>query len=102
MRRLMLPGFFVRVRVPLEETPALLVPAVALGSDQAGRYVLIVNGDNTVEQRKVEVGPSIGEMAVIESGLKAEDRVVVAGILRATPGQKVDPQMQTAEAGATK
>ena len=101
-RRLMLPGFFVRVRVPLEETPALLVPAVALGSDQAGRYVLIVNGDNTVEQRKVEVGPSIGEMAVIESGLKGDDRVVVAGILRATPGQKVDPQLQTAAAGATK
>ena len=38
--RLMLPGFFVRVRVPLEETGALLVPSVALGSDQAGRYVL--------------------------------------------------------------
>src|SRR5947209_9802184 len=95
-RRLMLPGFFVRVRVPLEETPALLVPAVALGSDQAGRYVLVVNGDNTVEQRKVEVGPTVGEMAVIESGLKPDDRVVVAGILRATPGQKVDPQMQTA------
>ena len=97
-RRLMLPGFFVRVRVPLEETPALLVPAVALGSDQAGRYVLVVNADDTVEQRKVEVGPSVGEMAVIEKGLKPEDRVVVAGILRATPGQKVDPQTQTAAA----
>jgi RND family efflux transporter MFP subunit len=101
-RRLMLPGFFVRVRVPLEETPALLVPAVALGSDQAGRYVLVVNDDNTVEQRKVTVGPAVGEMAVIESGLKPDDRVVVAGILRATPGQKVDPQLQTASAGAAK
>jgi RND family efflux transporter MFP subunit len=100
--RLLLPGFFARVRVPLEETPALLVPAVALGSDQAGRYVLVVNADNTVEQRKVAVGPTIGEMAVIESGLKGEDRVVVAGILRATPGQKVDPQLQTAEAPPTK
>src|SRR5438270_1609224 len=97
-RRLMLPGFFVRVRVPLEETPALLVPAVALGSDQAGRYLLVVNGDNTVEQRKVEVGSSVGQMAVIESGLKPDDQVVVAGILRATPGQKVDPQLQTASA----
>ena len=96
--RLLLPGFFVRVRVPLEETPALLVPAVALGSDQGGRYVLIVNGENTVEQRKVEVGPTVGEMAVIESGVKADDRVVIAGILRAIPGQKVDPQTQTAEA----
>jgi RND family efflux transporter MFP subunit len=95
-RRLMLPGFFVRLRVPLEETPALLVPAVALGSDQAGRYVLVVNGDNLVEQRKVEVGPSVGELAVIENGLKADDRVVTAGLLRAIPGQKVDPQTQTA------
>jgi RND family efflux transporter MFP subunit len=94
--RLMLPGFFVRVRVPLEDTPALLVPSVALGADQAGRYVLTVNADNTIEQRKVEVGPSVGPLAVIESGLKAEDRVVVAGALRAIPGQKVDPQMQTA------
>jgi RND family efflux transporter MFP subunit len=96
--RLLLPGFFVRVRVPLEETPALLVPAVALGADQGGRYVLIVNGENTVEQRKVEVGPMVGELAVIENGLKPEDRVVIAGILRAVPGQKVDPQTQTAEA----
>jgi len=100
--RLLLPGFFVRVRVPLEETPALLVPAVALGSDQGGRYVLIVNGENVVEQRKVEVGPAVGEMAVIETGLKPEDRVVTAGILRAVPGQKVDPQAKTAELGGSK
>jgi RND family efflux transporter MFP subunit len=95
-RRLMLPGFFVRVRVPLQETPALLVPSVALGSDQGGRYLLVVNGDNVIEQRKVEVGPTVGELAVIENGLKADDRVVTAGLLRAIPGQKVDPQTQTA------
>lgn len=94
--RLLLPGFFARVRVPLEETPAMLVPAVALGADQAGRYVLVVNGENVVEQRKVQTGPTVGEMIVIESGLKPEDRVVTAGVLRAIPGQKVDPQMQTA------
>src|SRR6185436_454239 len=58
--RLLLPGFFVRV--PLEETGALLVPSVALGSDQAGRYVLVVGGDNMIEQRKVETGPTVGEM----------------------------------------
>ena len=72
------------------------MPSVALGSDQAGRYVLVVNGENVVEQRKVEVGPTVGEMAVIESGLKPDDRVIVAGLLRAIPGQKVDPQTQTA------
>ena len=94
--RLMLPGFFVRVRVPLQETAAMLVPSVALGSDQSGRYVLIVDGENFVGQRKVEVGPVVGDMTVIENGLKPDDRVVVAGILRAVPGQKVDPQTKTA------
>src|SRR4051794_26584002 len=100
--RLMLPGFFVRVRVPLEAEPALLVPSVALGADQAGRYLLTVSAENTIEQRKVQVGPSVGELAVIESGLKADDRVVVSGVMRAIPGQRVDPQMQTADASTPK
>jgi hypothetical protein len=51
-----------------------------------------------VEQRKVETGPVVGEMTVIENGLKADDRVVTAGLLRAIPGQKVEPQTQTAAA----
>ncbi len=97
--RVLLPGFFVRVRVPFEQQQdALLVPDVALGSDQAGRYVLVVNGENVVEQRKVQTGPLDGELRVIESGLKADDRVVTAGLLRAIPGQKVDPQLKKVEA----
>ena len=97
--RVLLPGFYVRVRVPFDQEPnALLVPDVALGSDQAGRYVLVVNGENVVEQRKVETGPVEGELRVIESGLKPDDRVVIAGLLRAIPGQKVDPQLQKVEA----
>ena len=97
--RTLLPGFFVRVRVPLnEQANALLVPDVALGSDQAGRYVLVVNGENVVEQRKVQTGPLEGDLRVIESGLKGDDRVVTAGLLRAIPGQKVDPQVKKIEA----
>ncbi len=97
--RVLLPGFFVRVRVPFDEQQsALLVPDVALGSDQAGRYVLVVNGDNVVEQRKVRTGPLQGDLRVIETGLKPDDRVVTAGLLRAIPGQKVDPQLQKIEA----
>jgi RND family efflux transporter MFP subunit len=96
--RTLLPGFFVRVRVPFDEqNSALLVPDVALGSDQAGRYVLVVNGENVVEQHKVQTGPLDGELRVIESGLKPDDRVVVAGLLRAIPGQKIDPQLQKIE-----
>lgn len=94
--RVLLPGYFVRVRVPLDEQKdALLVPDAALGSDQGGRYVLVVNGENIVEQRKVVTGPLDGELRVIENGLKPDDRVVIAGLLRAIPGQKVDPQLQT-------
>jgi RND family efflux transporter MFP subunit len=97
--RALLPGFFVRVRVPVDQVQnALFVPDVALGSDQSGRYLLVVNGENIVEQRKVRVGPLEGELRVIEEGLKADDRVVTAGLLRAIPGQKVDPQLKKVEA----
>jgi RND family efflux transporter MFP subunit len=96
--RVLLPGFFVRVHVPYDQQKdALLVPDTALGSDQAGRYVLVVNGDNVVEQRKVQTGQLDGELRVIENGLKPDDRVVIAGLLRAIPGQKVDPQLQKIE-----
>jgi len=98
-KRVLLPGYFVRVRVPVNrQEEALLVPDTALGSDQGGRYLLVVNGDNTVAQRKVQTGPLDDGLRVIESGLKADDRIVIAGLLRAIPGQKVDPQMQKIEA----
>jgi RND family efflux transporter MFP subunit len=96
----LLPGYFVRVRVPLRAEQALLVPQVALGSDQTGQYVLVVNADNVVDQRRVQPGQTVGEMRVIESGLKPDDRVVVAGILDAIPGQKVDPQLQIPQSAA--
>jgi RND family efflux transporter MFP subunit len=94
----LLPGYFVRVRVPVERVPdAVLVPEVALGSDQGGPYVLVVNGDDVVEQHKVEIGPIDGTLRVIEAGVKPEERVVIAGVLRAVPGQKVDPQQHKIE-----
>ncbi|WP_407119988.1 efflux RND transporter periplasmic adaptor subunit [Bradyrhizobium sp. STM 3561] len=93
-KRVLLPGYFVRVRVPFtQEKEALLVPDTALGSDQGGRYLLVVNNDNVVEQRKVQIGPTDNGLRVIESGLKPDDRVVIAGLLRVIPGQKIDPQV---------
>ncbi|MHC2625766.1 RND family efflux transporter MFP subunit [Bradyrhizobium huanghuaihaiense] len=93
-KRALLPGYFVRVRVPFDqEKSALLVPDTALGSDQGGRYLLVVNKDNVVEQRKVQIGPTDNGLRVIESGLKPDDRVVIAGLLRVIPGQKIDPQV---------
>jgi len=97
----LLPGYFVRVRVPQRLQPGLLVPEVAVGSDQAGRYVLTVNADNVVEQRRVQLGQTFGDMRVVESGLNSDERVVVSGILDAVPGQKVDPQLSKAKSAAT-
>jgi RND family efflux transporter MFP subunit len=96
--RTLLPGYFVRIRIPGKARPALLVPDVALGSDQGGRYVLVVNKDNIVEQRKVEPGQLEGELRVIDQGLTKDDRVVVGGIMRAIPGQKVDAEQSSAPA----
>ncbi len=58
--RALLPGYFVRVRVPMHPVQALLVPEIAVGSDQGGRYVLALNADNVVEQRRVQLGQTFG------------------------------------------
>lgn len=88
----LLPGLFVRVRIPAKQIPnAFLVADTAIGTAQQGKYVLVVNKDNVVEQKIVTVGQQIGANRVIESGLTADDRVVVGGIQRATPGTKVAP-----------
>ena len=70
------------------------MPDAALGSDQGGRYLLIVNKDNVVEQRRVDPGQLIGDLRVVRKGLTKDDRVVVGGIMRAIPGQKVEPEVQ--------
>ncbi len=93
-KRSLLPGYFVRVRVPMRQVQAFLVPEIAVGSDQGGRYLLTVNADNVVEQHHVQLGQTVGRMRVVESGLKGDERVVVAGIQDAIPGQKVDPQLE--------
>ena len=91
--RALLPGNFVRVRVPTISSleNALLVPETALGTDQGGRYLLVVGKDDVAEQRKVEVGPLDGTERVIMKGLAVDDRVIVEGLLRAIPGEKVEP-----------
>ncbi len=74
------------------------MPNVALGSDQGGAYVLVVNQQSVVEQRQVEAGRVVGDLRVIEHGLGKDDRVVVGGIMRAIPGQKVDVEQRSASA----
>jgi RND family efflux transporter MFP subunit len=94
------PGLFVRVRVPKQiDIPSILVPDVALGNNQQGRYVLIVNDKNVVEQRQIDVGDLVdGSLRIVKSGITAQDRVVVDGVMRALPGSTVVPVIATAKA----
>jgi hypothetical protein len=69
-----------------------LVTERAVGEDQSGTYVLVVNAENTVEKRGVRLGRLEDGLRVIEEGVQAEDRVVVNGLQRARPGAKVDPE----------
>jgi RND family efflux transporter, MFP subunit len=92
--RALIPGLFARVRVPLlgQTGKALLVPDVAIGTSQLGRYLLLVDKDNSVEQRVVEVGQLFGNLREITKGLAADDRVVISDTQRAIPGRKVAPR----------
>jgi RND family efflux transporter MFP subunit len=86
----LLPGYSVRLRGMLSKL-ALLVPDAALGSDQSGEYVLVVNKDSMVERRTVDRGQLVRNLRVIEQGLTKDDRVIVGG-MHAMPGQKVDAE----------
>lgn len=89
----LLPGLFARVRMPMEERPdALLVTERAIGGDQSGRFLLVIDGEDTVEKRNIRMGQLVDGMRVIEDGLQPGERVVVNGIQRARPGAKVDPE----------
>jgi RND family efflux transporter MFP subunit len=91
-----LPGLFARVRAPIAELKsALLVPATAIGFDQLGPYVKIVNDKHVVERRQVKLGNQVDNERVILEGLTPNDWVVVAGLLRAMPGKEVTPEQAT-------
>jgi RND family efflux transporter MFP subunit len=93
-----LPGLYTRVRVPLEQRAALLVPEVAIGHDQQGAFVLVVNDKNVVERRNVTTGAPVESQRVIVTGLTGGEWVVVNGVLKAAPGRPVTPEREGAPA----
>ncbi len=97
------PGMFGRVRVPGSPTyNALLLPDAAIGAEQIRKFVLVVSDDNTAVQRYVTLGPlSDDNLRIIKDGIKAGDRVIVNGLMRVRPGQKVTPREQGTEPAGT-
>src|SRR3984885_4971860 len=93
------PGMFGRIRVPGSPPySALLIPDAAIGSEQARKYVLVVDDGGVVRQKYVTPGQLDGGLRVIKDGLAASDRVIVNGLMHARPGIKVNAQVQNAPA----
>lgn len=89
------PGMFARVRIAGSAPyTALLVPDEAIGTDQTDRFVYVVAEDGTANRRKITIGSISDGLRVVRAGLKPEDWVIVRGLQRARPGQKVTPKQE--------
>jgi len=93
------PGMFARVRVPGSSPyEALLVPDAAIGTEQARRFVVVIDDQNTAQVKYVTLGQLTGDnLRVIKNGIGPDDRIVVSGLMQARPGQKVRPEEQGAK-----
>jgi multidrug efflux pump subunit AcrA (membrane-fusion protein) len=69
----------------------MLVPNLAIMSDQGGKYVLVCDDGDIARVRRVSVGQVVDDMRVIESGLTLKDKVIVSGLQKTRPGSKVNP-----------
>jgi multidrug efflux system membrane fusion protein len=91
------PGMFARLQVPGSPPyQALLIPDIAIGSEQARKFVYVVRPDNSVAQKYVVLGQLSDGDRVIKSGIEPDDRIIVDGLMRVRPGVKVDPQVGAA------
>lgn len=94
--RMLSPGLFVRVRLPIGEPhKTLLVPEQALGTDQGQKFLYVVNSNDEIAYRPVQVGKVHDRQRVITGGIAADERVVVTGLQRVRPGIKVKPTLKS-------
>jgi len=77
------------------QADALLIPQRALQEDQGGRFMLVLDQNDTVQKRYVQLGPLVGAWQVATSGVQAGERIVVGELWRAAPGLRVTPQPTT-------
>jgi multidrug efflux system membrane fusion protein len=89
----LMPGQFARIRMGQPQAlRAVLVNERAVGTDQDKKYVLVVGQGNKAEYREVTLGAPVNGLRIVQSGLKAGERIVVNGLQRVRPGALVDPQ----------
>ncbi|MBZ9763031.1 efflux RND transporter periplasmic adaptor subunit [Mesorhizobium sp. CA8] len=92
---MLLPGQYVRVRLHVKEQPnTLMVPQVALGSSQLGKYLYVIGKGNTVDQKLVSLGPADGDLISVTSGISENDQVITGNLQKIGPGMPVSPLPQ--------
>ena len=89
--KLILPGQFVTVVLERDQpVQELVVPQVAVLEDQVGRYVLVADSENKVEQRRISTGARYGNDWIVKEGVTENDRVLVYGLQKVQPGMVVN------------
>lgn len=95
--KLLLPGQFVTVVIERTEAKdAVVIPQAAVLTDQGGQYVLLVNAENKVEVRRLEMGQRFGANWAVKKGLEAGERIVLYGAQKVRPGIEVKPKLTEA------
>lgn len=97
----LVPGLYARIRLG-DGAPhaAVLIDEKAIGTDQDKRFVVVVDDDNKTAYREVRLGSSRDGLTVVETGLKAGERIVVNGLQRIRPGDPITPRAVPATPGA--
>ena len=92
--RLMSPGFFAKVRIPGSgEYDGLLIRDAAVGDDQGSSYVWVIDAEDKAVYRPIKLGPLLDGLRVVREGLKADERVVILGLMSVRNGSKVKPAL---------
>lgn len=90
----LLPGLFARIRLVGSDTyKGILIDEKAIGTDLNNKFVLIVNDNDELEYRAVELGEKVNGLRIVREGLTPSDRIVVNGLQRVRPSMQIDPQL---------
>ncbi len=90
------PGLFARVRLPGSgEYDAVLIPDLAIISDQSQKFVFVVAQDGTIRRQQVEIGGVSSGLRIVSHGLKGDEQIIVRGLQRVRPGLKAKPTVET-------
>tara|TARA_R110001606_G_scaffold395656_2_gene568304 strand:- start:5274 stop:6515 length:1242 start_codon:yes stop_codon:yes gene_type:complete len=90
----LLPGLFARIRlVGSDSYEGILIDEKAVGTDLNNKFVLVVNSNNELEYRAIELGKKVNGLRIVTEGLTPKDKIVVNGLQRVRANMKVDPQL---------